>query len=282
MGVEVVAGLQVGGNEQYATGVRVVRRGPVCALPEEIAQAGRGGADVDVGVVPVYPPALQHPLHVTVVPGAADVVHDLLASPVQDRFSYPRTEGLEHLVPGGALPLVRAARALALHRVEHAVRGPELVHYRHALGAQASPTCGVHGIALDLCDLSGLFVDVGEQPARRFAVEADRRDEPVVAFGPLWPSLRVVLDPVRPLVYGRVGTKPGAGSLGLVLHLTSLSAVGHVLARDHETPLVPQQADEHSGPGDPHDKRRAAAGGKQHSRQEPTNTYGTDPERVPE
>ncbi len=202
-----MAGLQVGGDEQDAAGVRVVRRGPVCALPEEVPQAGCGRADVGVGVVPIYPPALQHALHVTVVPRAPHVVHDLLASPLPDCSSDPRAECLEHFVPGGALPLVGAARALAFHRVEHAVRGLELVHYREALGTEASATCRVHGVALDLGDLTRPFVDVGKQPARRFAVEADRRDEPVVTLSLLGPGLRVVLDPVGPAVYGRIRTE---------------------------------------------------------------------------
>ena len=217
--VEVVAGLEVGGDQQDATGVRVVRRGPVCALPEEIAQAGCGRTDVDVRVVPVYPPALENALHETVVTGAPHVVHDLLTTPVTDRSSDPRPEGLEHFVPGGALPPIRAARPLAFHRVEHPVCRLELVHYRQALGTEASATCGVHGVSLDLGDLAGLFVNVGEQPARRFAVEADRRDEPVVALGLLGPCSRVVLDPVGPAVYGRAGTQLCPGSLEVVFHL---------------------------------------------------------------
>ncbi len=172
-----------------------------------------------MGVVPVDPPALQHALHVTVVPRAPHVVHDLLASPLPDRSSDPRAEGLEHFVPGRALPLVRAAPALALHRVEHPVFGLELVHYRHALGTEAPAACGVHGVALDLADLTGLFVDVGEQAAGRLAVEADRRDEPVVALGLLGPGPRIVLDPVRPAVCRRIGAELGPGSLGLVFHL---------------------------------------------------------------
>ena len=277
-----MAGFEVGGDEQDATGVRVVRRGPVCALPEDVAQAGGGRADVGVGVVPVDPPALQNALHVTVVAGAPHVVHDLLAAPLTDRSSDPPAEGLEHLVPGGALPLVRAARPLALHRVEDPVGGLELVHHRQALGTEASATGGVHGVSLDLGDLAGLLVDVGEQPARRFAVEADRRDEPVVALGLLGPCSRVVLDPVGPAVYGRAGTQLGPGGPWRSSSTwASLSAVGHALGRHDETPLECQQARERAGPCDPHDKRRAAVGGEQRRRQEPTGADRADPEGVP-
>ena len=146
MRVEVVAGLQMGGNEQYATRVRVVRRGPVRPLPEEIAETGRRRTDVDMRVVAVNPPALQHALHVPVVAGASDVVHDLLSPTLLDGSSDPHAEGFEHLVPGGALPLVRPAWPFPFHRVEHAVFGTELVHDRHALRAhRARGSRGVRG-----------------------------------------------------------------------------------------------------------------------------------------
>src|SRR5688572_16967954 len=59
-------------------------------------------------------------------------------------------------------------------------------------------------ISLELPYLQGLFVDITEQPATRFAVEARRRDDHVVLlFTPLT-ALGLVLSPVVPLVRWRI------------------------------------------------------------------------------
>src|SRR5205085_1902830 len=72
--VEVVARLQVGGDQQDEVGVGVVRAGPVVSLPDGVAEAGAGRADVGVAVVPVHAPRLQDALDVALVAGPADVV----------------------------------------------------------------------------------------------------------------------------------------------------------------------------------------------------------------
>jgi hypothetical protein len=39
----------------------------------------------------------------------------------------------------------------------------------------------MHGVAFDLADVERLLVDIGEDAARRLAVEANRRDDPIAA-----------------------------------------------------------------------------------------------------
>src|SRR5262249_61422005 len=59
------------------------------------------------------------------------------------------------------------------------------------------------GVALELADLAGCAVDVGEQAARRFAVEAGGGHQHVAALDALGPGPGVELDPVVPALLGR-------------------------------------------------------------------------------
>src|SRR5256712_11816252 len=58
--------------------------------------------------------------------------------------------------------------------------------------------------SLELLDPERLLVDVGEEPARGLAVEADRRDQRVAARDLPRPRGRVVLFPVVPALDGWV------------------------------------------------------------------------------
>src|SRR5579859_1919936 len=58
-------------------------------------------------------------------------------------------------------------------------------------------------IALELADLQRVAVDVGEQPAGRFAVEAGRGHEHEPPLDLVWPGFRVELNPVVPALPGR-------------------------------------------------------------------------------
>ena len=72
--------------------------------------------------------------------------------------------------PAPRAPLRRSGIADALGVVHLVERG-------RALGAVAPAAARMDGIALELLDAAGVLVDVGEEPARRLAVEADGRDE---------------------------------------------------------------------------------------------------------
>src|SRR5690606_32430164 len=68
----------------------------------------------------------------------------------------------------------------AVQGIEHSIVVLELSRGHDPLGAGPSTAAGVHGIPLDLTDVERFLVDVGEDPARRLAVEADARDDPVL------------------------------------------------------------------------------------------------------
>src|SRR5581483_4504884 len=115
-------------------------------------------------------------------------------------------------VPRDALPLAGATFAGAPQRVEDPVRIGDLVERRRPLRAVAPARARVLRVALQLSDLSGLFVDVREEAARRLAVEAGRRDERVAALDALGPRGRLELDPVVPALAGREGTEAALGA----------------------------------------------------------------------
>ena len=98
-----------------------------------------------------------------------------------------------------------AALAVAPQRIEDAIRILELVRRDDALRAGAAAAAGMQRVAFDLADVERLLVDVGEDAARRLAVEADARNDPVVAAILLRPARRLEVDVVVPL--GRVGMR---------------------------------------------------------------------------
>jgi hypothetical protein len=212
--VEVVAGLEVRREQQDGLGPGEVGRRPVGAHHERVADARRAGADVGVAVVAVDAPRLQDAIHHAVVARPPDVVHDLGAPVLLERLADARGQRREHPVPRNALPLAAAAGAHPLEGKEDAVAVLDLVERRGSLRADPSAAAGMDRIALEAADLAGRLVDVGQEPARRFAVEADRRHQTHPALDLSRPRLRVVLDPVVPPLRRR----RGGHLIGNVLH----------------------------------------------------------------
>ena len=186
------------GDQQDDVGVGVVGGGAVVAAPERVAEAGARRADVGVGVVAVDAPGEQHALDEAILAVAADVVHHLVVAALLDRLADPPGDVIEGVIPGHALELRGAAWAGPLERVEDALGILGLVDRRRALGAIAPTGSGMGRVALDLDDLFGLLVDVGEQAARGLAVEACRRHQHVVLLDLLGVRLGVVHHDVVP------------------------------------------------------------------------------------
>ena len=84
---------------------------------------------------------------------------------------------------------------------------------RRALRAVAPARAGVLGVALELAYLQRVAVDVGQQPARRLAVEARRRHEHRAALHAPRPRARVELHPVVPAL-ASAGTRPDGRGWG--------------------------------------------------------------------
>src|SRR5260370_847852 len=114
-----------------------------------------------------------------------------------------RDEVIKRLVPGVALPLALAALPSAFERIENAFGIVDLVDGGRALGAVAPATARVIGVALKALHAPALFIDVGHQAARRLAVEADGGDNLIVLFDFARPCLRIVFNPVAPLLRRR-------------------------------------------------------------------------------
>ena len=203
--VEVMARLEVRREEEDEARVGVVGRGPVEAAPEGVAGARRRRADVGVRVVAVDPPGVEDPLVVDeLVARPPHVVHDLVPAPLLEGRPDPPREVVQHLVPRHARPLAAAPLPHALQGIADPLGVVDLVQGRRPLGAVASPAPRMLRVPLELLDLARVAVDVGEEAARRLAVEADGGDEAVMARDLSWPRLRVVLLPVVPARDGRV------------------------------------------------------------------------------
>src|SRR5262249_52493450 len=105
---------------------------------------------------------------------------------------------IEHFIPGHALPLPFTALSGTPQRIKDALRIIDLIDGGWAFGAVASATAGMRRIALKLLHAHLVFIDICQQPARRFAVEADRGNQRIMfldSFGPLrW----IVFSPIVP------------------------------------------------------------------------------------
>src|SRR5262245_33570369 len=173
--------LEVRREQQDRSGVRVIGRRPVVAAPEKMPEARRRRTDVRVAVVSVDAPRLEDPVRVSVFSRAADVIHDLVPTIFDDGFPDAAGNVLERLLPRDLTPLAGPAISVALERVQDAVGILQLVRCDDALCAGPAAAAGMDRIAFDLPDREALLVDVREDAARRFTVEADARYDPVVA-----------------------------------------------------------------------------------------------------
>ena len=197
--VEVVPRLQVARDQQDDLGVGVVRRGPVVAAPQRVAEPGTGRADVRVAVVAVHPPGQQEALREAVLTGPADVVDDLVLAVLDDRRPDPSRDVVERVVPADPLPVAAAALPGATQRIQDALGVVDLVDRGRPLGAVATARSRVGRVALELLDRHVRLVDVGQQPAGRLAVEARGGHEHVLVRHLARVRLRVVLHVVVPV-----------------------------------------------------------------------------------
>src|SRR5579885_1792278 len=180
----------------------MIGRGSIVAAPDLIAKASRGGADVGVAVVPIDTPRAQHALHIAIVAGPSNVIHDLVAPILDDGRANFGRERIQHLVPAHALPFALATLASTLEGIENTFGIVNLIQRGRPFGAVAPPAAGMVGIALETAHAPALLVDIGQQPAGGLAVEADCRNDRIVFLQLARPSLRVVLYPIIP-AFGR-------------------------------------------------------------------------------
>src|SRR5690348_16583689 len=129
-----------------------------------------------MAVVSIYTPCTQHALHVAIVSGSPDVIHDLVAPPFDDGGANFGGKGVQYLVPGDAFPPALAAPARAFQRVQDALWIVDLVDGGRTFGAIAPATARMVRIALQLLDAACLFIDIGQQSTGGLTVETDGGD----------------------------------------------------------------------------------------------------------
>ena len=226
--IEVVARLQVRRDQEDDLGVGVVSRRTVVTHPRLVANTCVRRADVRMAVVAVDAPCLQHSVRVVRLAGATNVIHDLVVAFFFDRLADASADLFERLIPANALPLATAPFSYPLHRVHNPLGVIDLVQRRWSLGAVAATARGVLGVALDLVDLARFLVEVTEQTATSFAVEARGRYQRVLLLDLRRPRLGVELGPVMPLLERRV-----VREIGHAAFLAVFFAITHSLRSVH-------------------------------------------------
>src|SRR5882762_5127482 len=108
-------------DEQNNFGVRVIRAGAIESHPELITLPTSGGANVGMRVVTVDSPGGEDSFCKTILPRSSDVIHDLVAAVLDDRFANARREIIQSPVPGDLFPFAFTAFAHALERIKNAI-----------------------------------------------------------------------------------------------------------------------------------------------------------------
>src|SRR6266478_3912513 len=170
--IEIMTRLEVSADQQNHFRVCMVRTWAIESHPELIAFAAGVRADVRMRVVPVNTPSGEDALGKTVFTGPADVIHDLVTTLLNDCFANATGNVIQRVIPTYSFPLAFTAFARALKRIKNAIRIGDLIQSRRSLGAIATARAWMLWITFKLLHLAGGFVDVGQQTASRFAVEA--------------------------------------------------------------------------------------------------------------
>src|SRR5207247_4622542 len=132
-------------------------------------------ADVGVRFVPVNAPRRENSFRESIFAGTPDVIHDLVATIFDDGFANARGDIVEDSIPTDAFPFTFTAFARALQRIKNAIGIGDLIQRRRTFGAITSAAPRILRIAFELLNLVGLFIDIGQQPARGLAAETSGR-----------------------------------------------------------------------------------------------------------
>src|SRR5207245_695974 len=97
---------------------------------------------------------------------------DLVAFVLDQSFADLSSDIVESVVPRDLLPFPVTATSFSPHREKNAVLIIDLIDRRRALCTISPATAGMIRIPLKLSDPLRLFIDICQQPAPRFAVEA--------------------------------------------------------------------------------------------------------------
>src|ERR1051326_193006 len=128
-------------------------------------------------VVTVDAPGGENAFRKSIFTGPADVIHDLAFAILNDRFANATRKIVEHLIPTDAFPFSFATLSRSFEWIKNSIGIGNLIQRRWSFGAVTSARSRILGVAFKLLNLAGVFVDVGQQPARRLAVETSRRHE---------------------------------------------------------------------------------------------------------
>src|ERR1041384_3538653 len=122
--------------------------------------------------MPIDAPGLEHSVNVPGVARTSDVVDNFVATVFDKRRPDLLGERFENFVPGGSLPLTFASCADSFKRKKDALRIVDLIYRGWSFGAIPSTRARMQRIAFELANIAGVLIDISEQSACGFAVEA--------------------------------------------------------------------------------------------------------------
>ena len=117
-------------------------------------------------------PGGEDTLSETVLTWPADVVHNLVPPVFDDGIAYAPSQFIQHFVPTYLGPFSFTAFSSAFERVKYAIGILDLIKRCGTFRAIAPARSGMLGVTFKLLYLASSLVDIGQESARRLAVEA--------------------------------------------------------------------------------------------------------------
>ena len=137
VGIEIVPRFQMGRDQQHHLGIGEVGAGPVDAGPVVVAGPSIRRTHIGVGVVAVHSPGGENPFGVSVLAGAANVIHHLVVPLLLHRTTDAAGDIVQRFIPRHLAPLSLTPLAGAFERIENTIGVGDLRQRGRTLGAIA-------------------------------------------------------------------------------------------------------------------------------------------------
>src|SRR5689334_19516919 len=112
-------------------------------------------------IVSVDTPGSQHTLHIAIVPGASNVIHDLVPTILHDGGTNLTSQRFQHFFPGCAFPLALAALPRTLEWIKNTLGVVDLINSGWSLRTVAPTTARMIRIPLESPNSACPFINIG-------------------------------------------------------------------------------------------------------------------------
>jgi hypothetical protein len=161
-------------------------------------------------IMAIHTPGLDDPVGVPIFAWPPYMIDDTIAS-ASTTFAHLFGDFSKRLLPGNPFPLPLTALAYSFERIQDPLRIIDLIVSGRTLCTVSSAAARMSGIPFKLANLVRFFVYVSQEPAGRFAIEANSGHKRVASRHSLRPGFAIPFHPVIPYFGRRVLADPSIG-----------------------------------------------------------------------